>query len=59
MEEKFERNTDIRPSAPSGENVECDKEIAAVIMAAIAAAANNSGDGFIVRSIRRRKYNKW
>lgn len=56
MEEKFERNTDIRPS---GENVECDKEIAAVIMAAIAAAANNSGDGFIVRSIRRRKYNKW
>lgn len=36
-----------------------DMELAAVISAAIAAAEGTSTDGFIVRSIKRRKTNKW
>lgn len=36
-----------------------DGELAAVIAAAIAAAEGTSTDGFIVRSIKRRKTNKW
>ena len=36
-----------------------DGELAAVIAAAIAAAEGTSTDGFIVRSIKRRKSNKW
>ena len=36
-----------------------DEEHAAVIAAAIAAAEGTSTDGFVVRSIRRRKSNKW
>lgn len=36
-----------------------DTELAAVIAAAIAASEGTSADGFIVRSIRRRKSNKW
>lgn len=36
-----------------------DEELAAVIAAAIAAAEGTSTDGFVVRSIRRRKSNKW
>lgn len=36
-----------------------DGELAAVIAAAVAAAEGTSTDGFIVRSIKRRKSNKW
>ena len=36
-----------------------DGELAAVIAAAIAAAEGTSTDGFIVRSIKRRKSNRW
>jgi len=36
-----------------------DSELIAVIAAAIAAAEGTTTDGFIVRSIRRRKSNKW
>ena len=36
-----------------------DEELVAVISAAIAAAEGTSTDGFIVRSIKRRKSNKW
>lgn len=36
-----------------------DTELVAVISAAIAAAEGTSADGFIVRSIKRRKSNKW
>ena len=36
-----------------------DEELAAVIAASIAAAEGTSTDGFVVRSIRRRKSNKW
>ena len=36
-----------------------DQELAAVIAAAIAAAEGTSTDDFIVRSIKRRKTNKW
>ena len=41
-------------AAPSG-----DMELAAVIAAAVAASEGTSPDGFIVRSIKRRKSNKW
>lgn len=40
-------------------DVSADTELAAVIAAAIAAAEGTSTDGFIVRSIKRRKSNKW
>ena len=36
-----------------------DGELAAVIAAAIAASEGTSTDGFVVRSIKRRKSNKW
>jgi sodium pump decarboxylase gamma subunit len=36
-----------------------DLELVAVISAAIAAAEGTSADGFVVRSIKRRKSNKW
>ncbi|XCP83890.1 OadG family transporter subunit [Roseburia hominis] len=38
---------------------EDDTELIAVIAAAIAAAEGTSTDGFVVRSIKRRKSNKW
>lgn len=41
------------------EEVEDDLELVAVISAAIAAAEGTSADGFVVRSIKRRKSNKW
>ena len=44
-------------AAPAG-NTD-DQELAAVIAAAIAAAEGTSTDDFIVRSIKRRKTNKW
>ena len=36
-----------------------DTELVAVIAAAIAAAEGTTTDGFVVRSIKRRKSNKW
>ncbi len=36
-----------------------DTELAAVIAAAVAASEGTSPDGFVVRSIKRRKSNKW
>ena len=36
-----------------------DSELAAVIAAAVAASEGTSPDGFVVRSIKRRKSNKW
>ena len=36
-----------------------DTELVAVISAAIAAATGTSTDGFVVRSIKRRKTNRW
>ena len=36
-----------------------DEELAAVIAAAVAASEGTSTDGFVVRSIKRRKSNKW
>lgn len=41
------------------ETVEDDTELIAVIAAAIAASEGTSTDGFVVRSIRRRRSNKW
>ena len=38
---------------------EDDGELVAVIAAAIAAAEGTSTDGFVVRSIKRRKSNRW
>ena len=47
------------PAQTVEENLADDTELAAVIAAAVAAAEGTSTDGFIVRSIRRRKSNKW
>ena len=41
------------------ENLADDGELVAVIAAAIAAAEGTSTDGFVVRSIKRRKSNRW
>lgn len=40
-------------------SAEYDPELAAVIAAAVAAAEGTSTDAFVVRSIKRRKTNKW
>lgn len=51
------------PAAPKAEAVvedaADDAELVAVIAAAIAAAEGTTTDGFVVRSIKRRKTNKW
>lgn len=48
------------PAAPAAAADETDDtELAAVIAAAIAAAEGTSTDGFVVRSIKRRRSNKW
>lgn len=48
------------PAAAVAEEEEVDDtELIAVIAAAIAAAEGTSTDGFVVRSIKRRKSNKW
>ena len=46
------------PQAAEEEYVD-DTELIAVIAAAIAAAEGTQADGFVVRSIKRRKSNKW
>lgn len=47
------------PAEAASEDLTDDTELAAVIAAAVAASEGTSADGFIVRSIRRRKSNKW
>ena len=48
------------PAAPAPvAAAEDDAELVAVIAAAIAAAEGTSTDGFVVRSIKRRKSNRW
>ena len=51
----------VPEAAPEAEpeDVTDDGELVAVIAAAIAASEEVPADGFIVRSIRRRKSNKW
>lgn len=69
LEEKF-RKKEAAPAAPAPAPVQAavepepaaaadDSELIAVIAAAIAAAEGTSTDGFVVRSIKRRKSNKW
>ncbi len=70
IEKKFSKKANVAPApaapstGPTGATVvpqtaDNDGELAAVIAAAIAAAEGTSADGFIVRSIKRRKSNKW
>lgn len=47
------------PKAAPADDVTNDTELAAVIAAAVAASEGTSPDGFIVRSIKRRRSNKW
>ena len=56
-EETTEKEVPVEEIAD--EPVEDDLELVAVIAAAIAAAEGTSTDDFVVRSIRRRKSNKW
>ncbi len=69
LEEKF-RKKGAAPAAPAPAPVPAavepapaaeadDSELVAVIAAAIAAAEGTTADGFVVRSIKRRKSNKW
>lgn len=68
LEEKFKKKEAV-PAAPAPvaavvpepapEVQTDDSELIAVIAAAIAAAEGTTTDGFIVRSIKRRKSNKW
>lgn len=68
LEEKF-RKKEAAPAAPAPAPVPVaaapaaaetdDSELIAVIAAAIAAAEGTTTDGFVVRSIKRRKSNKW
>lgn len=70
IEKKFSKKANVAPApaapatAPTAapvvpQTADNDGELAAVIAAAIAAAEGTSADGFIVRSIKRRKSNKW
>lgn len=70
IQEKFSKKGKVQASAPAPapaapavapavEAVSDDSELIAVIAAAIAASEGTSTDGFIVRSIKRRKTNKW
>lgn len=49
----------VPAAEPAVETASDDEELAAVIAAAIAASEGTSTDGFVVRSIKRRKSNKW
>ena len=60
---KESKEAEKAPAAPAAEvpapKAQDDAELIAVIAAAIAAAEGTSTDGFVVRSIKRRKSNKW
>lgn len=49
----------VPAAVPAEAAAEDDSELVAVIAAAVAAAEGTSVDGFVVRSIKRRKSNKW
>ncbi len=57
VEEKKEAPVQAAPAPAVA--AEDDGELVAVIAAAIAAAEGTSTDGFVVRSIKRRKSNRW
>lgn len=57
VEEKKEAPVQAAPAPVAA--AEDDAELVAVIAAAIAAAEGTSTDGFVVRSIKRRKSNRW
>ena len=57
VEEKKEAPVQAAPAPAAA--AEDDAELVAVIAAAIAAAEGTSTDGFVVRSIKRRKSNRW
>lgn len=68
IEAKFKKTKNEETSAPAvvpaaepdaAEELSDDGELVAAIAAAIAAYEGTSADGFIVRSIKRRKSNKW
>lgn len=70
LEKKFRKSPEAVPSSegtaaapapvPAADtDMTDDTELAAVIAAAVAAAEGTSPDGFIVRSIKRRKSNNW
>ena len=70
LEKKFRKSPAPAAEAPQAaavpaavpeveDDVTDDTELAAVIAAAVAASEGTSPDGFVVRSIRRRKSNKW
>ena len=70
LEKKFKNKKTAEPAKapapapvpvaePAAEEASDDAELVAVISAAIAAAEGTSADGFVVRSIKRRKSNKW
>ena len=68
LEKKFRKNPPREETADEGAaalgttavtDETDDTELAAVIAAAVAAAEGTSADGFVVRSIKRRRSNKW
>lgn len=58
-QEKTEERAPAAAEAAVEETAADDGELVAVIAAAIAAAEGTSTDGFVVRSIKRRRSNKW
>ncbi|MFI3208324.1 MAG: OadG family protein [Eubacteriales bacterium] len=69
LEEKFKKKKEVpvatapvqavAPVVAPVTNVNADLDLIAVITAAIAASEGTTTDGFVVRSIKRRKSNKW
>ena len=49
----------VVPAAPAEEDLTDDLELVAVIAAAIAASGTTSGDGFVVRSIKKSNKKNW
>ena len=56
---KADKPAAVPAAIPEETAAEDDSELVAVIAAAVAAAEGTSVDGFVVRSIKRRKTNKW
>ena len=69
IEKKAKENEPVAPAAPvtfaapeveeEEEDLTDDLELVAVITAAIAASENTSGDGFVVRSIKKANKRNW